>query len=1329
MTRAISGIRLRAITSEGGLLPTDLLGRVSSGTMSDQKPADYGLPSSFNLTNAAANAYQLLQAAWADTKAAAERNGGTLPPAQVWRRWLQHLMGQLGYAVEANEHGRLTIDGDEYPIGWTANQHVPVHVVAWPAPQDDDARPITLDQRAGTGRGASRTAPHSLLQEYLNRAHDHLWGFVTNGVTLRVLRDSAAMARPAYLEIDLQEMFDGGLFDEFTVLWLLLHGTRLAADTDPDNSILENWRNTVITDGIRAQEHLRTGVLNALRALGDGFLQHPDNQALRDAIATNPDAAAELNRWLLRLVYRLLFTFIAEDRALLHPPGSDPTAIQSYDTYFSTRRLRDRSFRHSGGRHSDLWQALGIVLTAFGGTGLPSLALPAFGSFLFRSGALGLIETAAIDNRHLLDAIQHLAYVRDTDSGAVRPIDYRNLAAEELGSVYEGLLEYIPTIDTDRAALTFALKSRPGNERKTSGSYYTHTSVIEALLDESLDPLIDEASSTSDPQTALLAITVCDPACGSGHFLTAAARRIARRYAQHITGDPEPTPAALREAMRRVVAQCVFGVDLNDLAVELAKISLWIETIDPGKPLAFLDSHLKVGNALVGATPALLQGNIPDAAFARSKVALFKDEDVYDPVVADSAKARSEAEKKAGSAWRKTNSNERNEVEHSRQLTLDIGQNLDLDTRALARRARDIESSNAMGAEDPSALEDAWRAFDADAGLVQARLIADAWTSTFFQVLDLPDKFDASQDTHARPVTYKTLLQMQQDSSAIPEKTVDMVRSLAKRYRFFHWHLEFPQVFTVPPKSGESEHPDQGWNGGFSLVLGNPPWDTLSPDRKEFLAQFDPRVRIAGGSERAGLYRRLMSEPTVRTAWEGNQRDLLTLVHFLKQSGRYTLYSLGNLGKGDFNVYRSFVEHALATGSNAAQVVPTAILTGANTTAIREALLDRHRLQSVLSFQNDGGVFFPGVHTQMRFCLYAATCYAGPSQEFTRVAGISSLADLEAREARALTVQVADVRREQPETLAFPESESASVQALANAIARTFVVFGDRPEPYASLDYRAEMHAGNDQHLFQPPGTPGYPLYEGRMVDQYDHRAKVWVSGHGRSAKWKGIPFGDAGKRIGPQWTVDPSTIPSKVGDRTERYRFAWCDVTGPKNNRTFLAALLPPQTVAAHSVPTMLAPAEHEWMYLPLLGICNSLTVDFVLRQRMSGNHLTFTLMDGLPLACLGLSDSVTMELGNRVLRLLAGAPELVEYIRARASDGFTQVDPNVTLVGLERRTVQAEIDAIVARDVYGLDLADFQAMIQSFLLMAKDEAKRPSEPTTHTLVEAAWERLPALR
>jgi len=216
----------------------------------------------------------------------------------------------------------------------------------------------------------------------------------------------------------------------------------------------------------------------------------------------------------------------------------------------------------------------------------------------------------------VLEAIRALTTV--TDGKSRRRVDYRNMGAEELGSVYESLLEQHPDVSLELGS--FSLGSAAGSERKTTGSYYTPASLITLLLDSALDPVLAERIEVARKakrsiEEAILEFKVCDPACGSGHFLIAAAHRIARELAKVRTGDDEPSPAAQRHALRDVVSHCIYGVDINPMAVELTKVGLWLEAIEPGKPLTFLDHHIKCGNSLLGATPTLIERGIPDAAF------------------------------------------------------------------------------------------------------------------------------------------------------------------------------------------------------------------------------------------------------------------------------------------------------------------------------------------------------------------------------------------------------------------------------------------------------------------------------------------------------------------------------------------------------------------------------------------------------------------------------------------------------------------------------------------------------------------------------------------
>ena len=287
-------------------------------------------------------------------------------------------------------------------------------------------------------------------------------------------------------------------------------------------------------------------------------------------------------------------------------------------------RLRHLARRQRGTRHTDLFEAVQLVFDALGSEGgVPELALPGIGG-IFESrrddgSALALDEPLAgarLSNEALLGAVRALSLVRPREGGAMRRVDFGNLGAEELGSVYESLLELIPHYDPDNRSYTLTVL--PGNERKESGSYYTPTSLVECLLDSALDPLLDEATAhgtAEEKVAALLDLTVCDPACGSGHFLVAAARRIAKRIAAEETGESEPPEPEIRKALRRVVGRCIYGVDINPMAAELAKVSLWMEALEPGKPLSYLDQNIRVGNSLLGVTPALLGRRLPDAAF------------------------------------------------------------------------------------------------------------------------------------------------------------------------------------------------------------------------------------------------------------------------------------------------------------------------------------------------------------------------------------------------------------------------------------------------------------------------------------------------------------------------------------------------------------------------------------------------------------------------------------------------------------------------------------------------------------------------------------------
>src|SRR3954447_6614860 len=503
---------MAAIRSEGGLLPADVLARVAGldRALGGLTVSDFHLAPNERLGEAIARSWARLTSAW--EAFSTDRDGlpvGDHAGRLTRERWLLPLFSELGYGRLIQQPG-VEIDRKTYAVFCEYN-HSPVHLIGAGVP---------LDRRTAGVRGAADQSPHSVVQELLNRSTERLWGIVTNGLSLRLLRDNVTLTRQAYVEFDIEAIFASEAYEDFALLWLCAHQSRLEAET-PEESWLEVWTQAAQRDGTRALGELRSGVERAIEALGRGFLAQPTNNTLHAALRDGSLDGPAYYRELLRLIYRLLLLFVAEDRdALLLPDDGSPErfdARERYETFYATKRLRRLSVRRRGGRAHDLYEQVKLLSGWLFDGGQPVLALPPLGSALWNPATTPNVSDARLGNEALLEAIRELAYVE----GGRRPVDFRNLGAEELGSVYESLLELRPKIDRGTAA--FALSTAAGHERKTTGSYYTPTTLIAPPLAASLAPLLDEAQLADAPERAILALTVCAPACGSGHFLVAAA--------------------------------------------------------------------------------------------------------------------------------------------------------------------------------------------------------------------------------------------------------------------------------------------------------------------------------------------------------------------------------------------------------------------------------------------------------------------------------------------------------------------------------------------------------------------------------------------------------------------------------------------------------------------------------------------------------------------------------------------------------------------------------------------------------------------------------------
>jgi N-6 DNA Methylase len=1161
----------------GGLLPADLLGRIFAGDsqVPGTSPQTYGLERGESVRRQASRSWLYLLEVWQEFKQRIAADDAATSARVTRERWLRILLRELGF--HHLTAGSFELEGKSFPVSHQAGP-VPVHLLGWGNDLDHKTSHVTA------------RAPQSMLQELLNRDDAFLWAILSNGATLRLLRDSAALTGSAYVEFDLAAVFDGELFSDFVLLYLVCHESRFAFQSDggPASCYLEQWRSFATDQGQRALDQLRIGVEQAIAILGTGFLSHPNNPQLRIRLGGSELKLDDLNRALLRVVYRMLFWFVAEERrALLQPDpenADEPIrrrlreARQRYDQYFSSARLRRLARRRRGDRHGDLWDAVQLVFDALGTEGgVPELALPGIGgifeSTLDDGRALPLDEPLAgarLSNEALLGAVRALSLVKPRDGGAWRRVDFGNLGAEELGSVYESLLELIPRYDAEQ--LSYTLETLAGNERKETGSYYTPTSLVECLLDSALDPLLDEAcahGTVEERVAALLGLTVCDPACGSGHFLVAAARRIAKRIAAEETGDSEPPDAVVRTALRRVTGRCIYGVDVNPMAAELAKVSLWLEALEPGKPLSYLDQNIRVGNSLLGVTPALLAEGLPDVAFT--------------PIEGD--------DRKVCAALKKQNAAERDYGE--RDLFSQVG--ISVTNAVLAKRADEI--THAL----PESLEDLHihqqRQADQLAVSPERRiqkLLADAWCAAFVQ-----PKTPAARPT---AITHATLERFGADEGTLDLAEADqLVMDLTRQYRFFHWHIEFPHIFRVGNRHIDID-PATGWSGGFSCVIGNPPWEKVELKEQEFFARRSPWIANApNAAERKKRIKQLLAsgdpvDSALHSEFENELRESGGWAHLLKESGRYPL-----TGHGRLNTYAVFAETArtvICSRGRNGMVLPTGIATDATTAPFFGDLVRNGRLVSFLGFENEAFLLSRSVHHFTKFCLLTVCGRATRVNLASFAFGVRYMRDLSVRR---FTMPPDEILLVNPNTGNTPVFRSRRDAEITIGIYRRIpILWRDSPDenPWGLSFMQGIFNMASDSGLFRTSvqlkdddwtaqsntfirnNERMLPLYEAKMFYHFDHRLGTYEDQTEAQANVGTLPRLTEEQHINANCVVLPRywARQAEVDARLSRrgwdrgWLLGWRRITNSTNERTMISAILP-RSAAGDSVFLMLSP------------------------------------------------------------------------------------------------------------------------------------------------------------
>jgi hypothetical protein len=1279
-----STLSFDAITLEGSLLSSAKFAAVAERKAEEQNDADYSIPKGLTLRDETARYFRIGQALFR------ELHASSTPARHKTIEFTEQLLrGVFGFSDVQVVHSPKFRNDRNFPVTLEAlGGRVPVIVV----PPSD-----SLDHASNSLSQDRRRSAASALQDWLNADEAALWGLCTNGESLRLLRDNESLTRPAYLEADLRQIFEAEDYAGFSALWLVLHASRFGrAGALPSDCPLERWRESGSKEGLAARDRLRDGVEAALLALGTGFLTNPANAELSTRLRDGTWPIDEYFRQLLRLVYRLIFLLAAEDRKLLHTPQASEEQRKLYANGYSLGSLRDRAIRRSGwDNFHDRWSGLRVTFRALA-NGEPRLGLPALGG-IFATTATPELDQAHISNRYLMEAIFRLAWLRD--DGLLMPVNWRDMETEELGSVYESLLELTPRLSSDGREFKFAERAQTkGNARKTSGSYYTPDSLVQVLLDSALDPVLDRVESESeDPVRGLLGVTVIDPACGSGHFLLAAARRIAKRVVRLRHGDIHTEQQRLA-ALRDVVRSCIHGVDRNPMAVELTKVALWIETVEPGKPLGFLDANIRLGDSLLGifSIDALRKG-IPDGAY---KLLTGDDKTVAKDI---SRKNKDEIKGQARMALTGTS-----------------------EPPVLPKLAQSLRSVRQLPEDTAAEVEAKRQRFDSashDPRLQNLAQAADLYIAAFLTPKTTETAGDGGNSLIPTTADVETALR----GGTVYGPRLGAARQLASTVRAFHWPLEFPDIMNA---------------AGFEVVLGNPPWEQIQLDPQEFFADKQPEIAEAQNTaQRSKMISALATQnPKLLKFFLDSLRAMEGYQGFIHDGGRFPLGSFGRL-----NTAPLFVELSETLSKDSVGLIaPTGIATDSFNQHLFRALVVKRRLATLLDFENRLGLF-PDIDSRTKFCVMVLR----HSVETIRFAFFLLDPSDAMQEVRNFSLTSDELLAINPNTGTTPIFRSKLDAELIRKIYTLVPVFIDKRTPVHVNPWRVSFMLmfmmNTSSHLFvdgesadvntqgnSPSPSRYLPVYEGKMIHQFDHRWSTFDGLEGREAST--LEKKDAGFEVVTRYWISEEHVASRFSAKSGMpdWFIGWRDITNATNERTVIASAFPFSGVG-NNLPLLLF---NEKVTAPqiaaLLGCMCSLVFDFVARTKVGGTHLNFFIIEQLPVLPPAAYDEQSLNyLGSRVLELTYTSHSMAPFARDLGYDG-----PPFIWEEDRRALLRAELDAWYAR-AYGLTRDELRYILdpadvmgpeypsETFRVLKEKELKLYKEYRTQRLVLDAWDRM----
>ncbi|MCP1391827.1 MAG: N-6 DNA methylase [Euryarchaeota archaeon] len=1224
---------------------------------------------------------------------------------------------------------------------------------------DAKAWNVSLDKTQKRVGGFNIQNPSYQIDIYLRNTPPE-WAILTNGGRWRLYHQDTSYRLDSYYEIDLLNLIERGSPEEFKYFYLFFRREAFLPGRD-GRSFLDRVKEGSVAYTRKVGDDLQENIYRAMKVLAEGFLQSR-SKGLDPAESSR--LIEEVRENSLRLLYRLLFIFYAESRDLLDVKNDHYRQL-------SLQRLKMEVAEKLDGREllipisTAFWDRLSNLFRLINDGseefGIPrsEFYIPPYNGGLFDPAKNPFFTENRVGDRFVAEAVDLLA--RSDDGRKKVFVDYSSLEIRHLGSIYEGLLEYrlrvaeeemvavsekgaerwLPAMEvginakkaSDQVSAGGVYLVTDKGERKATGSYYTPDSLVKHLVESAIDPLIkpkiEECMMNSGEEFVdyILSLKVIDPSMGSGHFLVEATDHLARYLIQaKMTAAPEEEDEEVAEhdiqwARREVVRNCIYGVDLNPMAVELAKLSLWLNTVASNKPLSFLDHHLKCGNSLIGAELGPEMKGILLLPAARGRGGRR----------AGGAGRNGQKEKNGSDAaqsarWMQFVLRRHGEIYNEKISGLTARADDDLETV----KWKEEEYKRLKESEHTRRLEE----------------LANVWLSTYFGN-------EVDEEEYAD-------LQHQLSEEASPDwssirrlEWFEKAQNLAEKVRFFHWELEFPEAFF-------------GEDRGFDVVLGNPPWERIKLQEKEFFASRDPEIAKAptAAARRKLIGRLPETNPALAAEYGAALQQSQDESNFIRNSGRYPL-----AGVGDVNVYAVFAELAqslVKSRGRAGIIVPSGIATDYTYRNFFADLMDKGKLISIYDFENREKLF-PAVDGRMKFSLLTTTGGGVATADF---AFFLHNVDELAGEERHFSLNRESLARINPNTHNCPIFRRGSDAKLVQKIYRDCPVWineVDEFDPWgitflrmidpfsSSWDLKkfqvSQLHYAGSGSYEHVDNHSYVPIYEGKMIYQYDHRfANVVVNPDNPKRPAQPEIIGPEDKYNSdyfatPQYWVEEKEVASSLNERGWKSRWILVQkkVTSPTNERTHLATVVP-ISGTTESLHCILALKITEApMICCLLANLNSIPFDFVARQKIGGENFNYFVLKQLPVIP---PDRYTPELLDfivpRVVELTYTAWDLLPF----AEDVLKEVGeekwsrwfpdnppdgegkPAPFLWDEERRAaLRADLDGLYAH-LYQLDREDLHQILDTFPIVKRKDEARYGEFRTKRLVLEAFDRLASL-